>query len=64
MMVVPALRKQRQADLCVQGHPGLYSKSQKSQGYTEKSVYKKKNNSFTHSFIHSFIHSFSFPIHI
>jgi hypothetical protein len=34
--LVPALRRQRQADFWVQGQPGLQSEFQDSQGYTEK----------------------------
>jgi hypothetical protein len=32
--VIPALRRQRQADFCVRGQPGLQSEFQDSQGYT------------------------------
>jgi hypothetical protein len=35
--LIPALRRQRQADFWVRGQPGLQSKFQDSQGYTEKS---------------------------
>jgi hypothetical protein len=34
--LIPALRRQRQADFSVQGQPGLQSEFQNSQGYTEK----------------------------
>jgi hypothetical protein len=41
--LIPALGRQRQADLCVRGQPGLQSKFQDSQGYTEKPCLGKKN---------------------
>jgi hypothetical protein len=34
--LIPALGRQRQVDLWVQGQPGLQSEFQDSQGYTEK----------------------------
>jgi hypothetical protein len=34
--LIPALRRQRQADFWVRGQPGLHSEFQDSQGYTEK----------------------------
>jgi hypothetical protein len=40
--LIPALRRQRQADFWVQGQPGLQSEFQDSQGYTEKPCFKKK----------------------
>jgi hypothetical protein len=42
MPLIPALRKQRQADILVRGQPGLQSEFQDSQGYTEKPCLKKK----------------------
>jgi hypothetical protein len=39
--LIPALRRQRQGDLWVQGQPGLQSEFQDSQGYTEKPCLKK-----------------------
>ena len=36
MSLIPALGRQRRADLCVGGHPGLQSEFQNSQDYTEK----------------------------
>jgi hypothetical protein len=36
MPVIPALGSQRQADFRVRGQPGLQSKFQDSQDYTEK----------------------------
>jgi hypothetical protein len=36
MPLVPALRRQSQADFWVQGQPGLQSEFQDCQGYTEK----------------------------
>jgi hypothetical protein len=36
MSLIPALGRQRQADIWVWGQPGLQSKFQDSQGYTEK----------------------------
>jgi hypothetical protein len=40
--LIPALRKQRQADLPVQGQPGLLCGFQDSQGYTEKPCLEKQ----------------------
>jgi hypothetical protein len=40
--LIPALRRQRQADFGVRGQPGLQSEFQDSQGYTEKSCLEKK----------------------
>jgi hypothetical protein len=34
--LIPELERQRQADFWVRGQPGLQSKFQDSQGYTEK----------------------------
>jgi hypothetical protein len=42
MPLIPALRRQRQADFRVQGQPGLQSEFQDSQGYTEKPCLGKK----------------------
>jgi hypothetical protein len=39
--LVPALRRQRQADFWVQSQPGLQSEFQDSQGYTEKPCLEK-----------------------
>jgi hypothetical protein len=39
--LIPALWRQRQADIWVQGQPGLQSEFQDSQGYTEKPCLKK-----------------------
>jgi hypothetical protein len=44
MPLIPALGRQRQADFCVRGQPGLQSEFQDSQGYTEKPCLKKKKN--------------------
>jgi hypothetical protein len=41
MPLIPALRRQRQADFWVRGQPGLRSEFQDSQGYTEKPCLKK-----------------------
>jgi hypothetical protein len=41
MPLIPALRRQRQADFWVQGQPGLQSEFQDSQGYTEKPCLEK-----------------------
>jgi hypothetical protein len=41
--LIPALRRQRQADFWVRGQPGLQSELQDSQGYTEKPCLKKQN---------------------
>jgi hypothetical protein len=40
--LIPALRRQRQADFWVRGQPGLQSEFQDSQGYTEKPCIKNK----------------------
>jgi hypothetical protein len=40
--LIPALRRQRQADFWVRGQPGLQSEVQDSQGYTEKPCLKKQ----------------------
>jgi hypothetical protein len=40
--LIPALGRQRQADLWVRGQPGLHSEFQDSQGYTEKHCLRKK----------------------
>jgi hypothetical protein len=42
MPLIPALGRQRQADLWVRGQPGLQSEFQDSQGYTEKPCLRKK----------------------
>jgi hypothetical protein len=42
--LIPALRRQRQADFWVQGQPGPQSEFQDSQGYTEKQ--NKQTNPF------------------
>jgi hypothetical protein len=39
--LIPALRRQRQADFLVRGQPGLQSEFQDSQGYTEKPCLEK-----------------------
>jgi hypothetical protein len=39
-LLIPALRRQKQADFWVQGQPGLQSEFQDSQGYTEKPCLK------------------------
>jgi hypothetical protein len=41
--LIPALRRQRQADFWVQGQPALQSEFQDSQGYTEKPCLEKQN---------------------
>jgi hypothetical protein len=46
MPLILALGRQRQADFCVQGQPGLQSELQDSQGYTEKPCLEKKKGSF------------------
>jgi hypothetical protein len=40
----PSTRRQRQVDFWVQGHPGLQSEFQDSQGYTEKPCLEKPTN--------------------
>jgi hypothetical protein len=47
MPLLPALRRQRQADFWVQGQPGLQSEFQDSQCYTEKPCLKKQTNKQT-----------------
>jgi hypothetical protein len=42
--LIPALRRQRQVNFWVRGQPGLQSKFQDSQGYTEKFCLRKKQN--------------------
>jgi hypothetical protein len=42
MPLIPALGRQRQADLWVRDQPGLRSEFQNSQGYTEKPCLGKK----------------------
>jgi hypothetical protein len=42
MPLIPALGRQRQVDFEIQCQPGLQSEFQGSQGYTEKSCFKKK----------------------
>jgi hypothetical protein len=42
MPLIPALGRQRQADFCVTGQPGLQSEFQDSQGYTEKPCLENK----------------------
>jgi hypothetical protein len=42
--LIPELRRQRQADLCVQDQPSLQSKFQCSQSYTEELCLEKQNN--------------------
>jgi hypothetical protein len=42
MPSIPALGRQRQADLGVRGQPGLHSEFQNSQGSTEKPCLKKQ----------------------
>jgi hypothetical protein len=39
--LIPALGRQRQADFCVLGQPGLQSEFQDRQSYTEKPCLKK-----------------------
>jgi hypothetical protein len=41
MPLIPALGRQRQADFCVRGQPGLQSEFQNSQSYTEKPCLEK-----------------------
>jgi hypothetical protein len=41
MPLIPALGRQRQADFCVRGQPGLQSEFQDSQSYTEKPCLEK-----------------------
>jgi hypothetical protein len=44
MPLIPALGRQRQADLWFQGQPGLQSEFQDSQDYTEKPCLEKTKN--------------------
>jgi iron-sulfur cluster repair protein YtfE (RIC family) len=41
MPLIPALGRQRQADFCVGGQPGLQSEFQDSQSYTKKPCLEK-----------------------
>jgi hypothetical protein len=41
MPLIPTLRRQREVDFWVQGHPGLQSEFQDSQSYTEKPCLQK-----------------------
>jgi hypothetical protein len=41
--LIPALRRQRQADLRVRGQPGLQKEFQNSQGYTGRPCLRKQN---------------------
>jgi hypothetical protein len=43
--LIPALRRQRQADFWVRGQPGLQSEFRDSQGYIEKPCLEKKKKS-------------------
>jgi hypothetical protein len=45
--LIPALERQRQANFCVRGQPGLQSEFQDSQGYTEKPYLQKQKNKKT-----------------
>jgi hypothetical protein len=47
MPLIPALGRQKQADFCVRGQPGLQSEFQDSQGYTEKPCLEKQTNKQT-----------------
>jgi hypothetical protein len=49
MPLIPALGRQRQADFCIQGQPGLQSEFQDSQGYTEKPCLKKNKKTKTNN---------------
>jgi hypothetical protein len=40
--LTPILKRERQADIWVRGQPGVQSKFQDSQGYTEKPCLEKK----------------------
>jgi hypothetical protein len=44
MPLIPALRRQRQADFWVRGQPGLQTEFQDSQGYTEKPCLENKTS--------------------
>jgi hypothetical protein len=41
-LLIPALKRQRQADFLVRGQPGLQREFQDSQDYTEKPCLEKK----------------------
>ena len=47
MLLIPALGRQRQVNLWVQGQPSLPSEFQDSQGYTEKPCLKQKQKQKT-----------------
>ena len=42
MPLIPALGRQRQANFCVQGQPGLQSEIQDNQATQRNSIFKKK----------------------
>jgi adenine C2-methylase RlmN of 23S rRNA A2503 and tRNA A37 len=44
--LIPALRRQRLENVCVQGQPDLQREFQDSQGYTEKAYFEKPNQSY------------------
>jgi hypothetical protein len=44
MPLIPALRRQRQADFWVQGQPDLQSEFKDSQSYTEKPCLEETNH--------------------
>ena len=50
--LIPALRRQRQGDLWVQGQLGLHSDLQDSQDYTKKPCLKKKTQEITKKILH------------
>jgi hypothetical protein len=43
-LLISALERQRQVDLCLRGQPGLLSEFQDSKGYTEKPCLENNNN--------------------
>ena len=57
MLLIPALRRQRQADLWVQGQPGLLNKFQDRKVYTEKPYSKQQQHTHTHTHTPNHIHT-------
>jgi hypothetical protein len=49
MPLIPALRRQRQADFWVWGQPGPQRELQDSKGYTEKPCLEKKKQNKTNT---------------
>lgn len=50
--LIPALRRQRLAELLVQGCPGIQSEYQEGKGYTEELCIEKPKNTDKITFLH------------